>query len=1155
MIAPIGIKGNFKDVPSIPSDILLKDTHLLIPPGFEDILEFQKEEHTNSISLTLLNDSNRDNTIINIEENFFNPSLNGAKFPKFIIEQSVFYGEKIDYFKDSRDKFIFTHLELFYVVLQQRLSELQKFSDAFGNLINSDIRQIKNFIDFTPSTAYNARVREDNSYIILSIFDAKTKELKRVGNSQCLGNILKYNLYIPREEQMLSLLNTLPIHFSSESMGESSKFVIKPYEEELYRSVGYGLIKDKGVNKGYVLSLFPPKQNIPARNKTHVTSDACEIVDYLPTSPFIQDYLVNETKDGYIPKDAHYVEALCVIHPMEEQGKYLFGEVDASVDFVKNKVYTQDSVTDQFLEILVEENVRYPADKHGVVNVGINLDKEVLSIKDCCSVTLLRSPLVGTLGVQKLVFKVERHAGNARIDSNTGLKGVTTCRNNLGNITLECGRELKPSLCFGMNSFKAGGNGIVLARAALATKLGYYKPKHVSGLLNTMNEEEINNASDSLPSFTYKNSMGETRQVQIGLVYARYTELCYIYKKFEPKPFSFEAGRVLASLPDPSLFTNIWKDFVVQDHKEYVMELEKILLDESNIFKDKIPTYTVEALLEKKIFGPEDIILNIRTAIPSMSKLLDEEWNKGFFINFREHNGGIVRFPSAKLLNNFCTTTDDKMYMYPSILVVISKIISHIINRNFGLLYPRNEESAYSKNTPIVRYLSNVKGLLFTSEDRDTMLIQALSRPEVPGFGLKQSSDWILPDNVCLIMCNKLYKQVFDYTIGDEDCESHNHLVDGLYGFHGRAPFLWSEQACPVRIWNQDDFRIYLFSKYNIKLEDYINTKWNNDVVIFSNNVLAKSQSDVDGDYSTTYTPKGLLFQKLLREYANPNTTSSERDWIKSYVDGEKDSNSKLIDVNGNLVKHKYQLYKVYLQDFKAGARDSIDGFVTYLVRAIVAKGNIGTATNDGWVFNMLLDLYIKYYEDNNGRFVANERSESRAMFPLSIKDRNELSFKYTQALQDFVVRGVKHSDNGSKDFEILFLREFWKPENNKKVMTLLTAGLKMNPLLASRMFSVITWAKETGFLSACGSFLRLYNKGAEPTDKEAIKALEKNEEYIQQNTYFGNLLEPVYLLRKHSNETKKERKAIQKKALEQLTNLNSGNSDDSRPTLRLALP
>ena len=53
------------------------------------------------------------------------------------------------------------------------------------------------------------------------------------------------------------------------------------------------------------------------------------------------------------------------------------------------------------------------------------------------------------------------------------------------------------------------------------------------------------------------------------------------------------------------------------------------------------------------------------------------------------------------------------------------------------------------------------------------------------------------------------------------------------------------------------------------------------------------------------------------------------------------ESNDKLIK-NGVLVKHTYELYPVHMQDTKVSHRENIDGFVTYLVRAIVAKGNIG---------------------------------------------------------------------------------------------------------------------------------------------------------------------------------------------------------------------
>ena len=112
---------------------------------------------------------------------------------------------------------------------------------------------------------------------------------------------------------------------------------------------------------------------------------------------------------------------------------------------------------------------------------------------------------------------------------------------------------------------------------------------------------------------------------------------------------------------------------------------------------------------------------------------------------------------------------------------------------------------------------------------------------------------------------------------------------------------LWSEQACPVQIWNQDDFRIYLHAKHNIPLEDYIDVNLNNDVMIFSNNVLEKSQSDVDGDYATTYTPSGVEVQQFLRNYHNPHVTQSQLDWIASYIKGEKESNDKLIK-NGQLL-------------------------------------------------------------------------------------------------------------------------------------------------------------------------------------------------------------------------------------------------------------
>lgn len=114
-----------------------------------------------------------------------------------------------------------------------------------------------NFIGYIPNTAYNAIQRDKHSYILLDIYDDKTKALKVVSKKQCLGNILKHRKYHPTKEKLKALLPTLPLHFSSESMGEKSKYVLHDYNSPLYRSVGYKVELDS--NNPYVLSLFPPK--------------------------------------------------------------------------------------------------------------------------------------------------------------------------------------------------------------------------------------------------------------------------------------------------------------------------------------------------------------------------------------------------------------------------------------------------------------------------------------------------------------------------------------------------------------------------------------------------------------------------------------------------------------------------------------------------------------------------------------------------------------------------------------------------------------------------------------------------------------------------------------------------------------------------------
>ena len=1111
----IGLTGNFIDVPHIPSELGVDDIHLLFPKGFEDILSYTLESTTGNIVLEISTDENRENSIITISKNLYNPKESSCVFPRFLIEQNLKY-PSIDYLTDTRNRFIFNQNELLYICLQNRLVEFKKFKNAYANLLNNDIRSVMEFINYIPASAYNAIQKEQNSYIVLSIFDFITKSMKKIANSQCLGNILKFGAYHPTKKNLAILLQKLPIHYSSESMGEGSKYVLHSYDKELYRSVGYRMTKDKS-NNPVALSLFKPAQNVSARNKTHTTADAYRIANFEPTSLFIQDYIPNQETREYLPKDECYVETLCVIHPILDNQKFLFGEVEASAAFVETRVIERESVSQQFENIFAEKDVVIKSGPDQKVLIGLDITNKPIYIENCDSVKLVNISILGTLGVNKLTFEVTRACGNVRADSNTGLKGVTTCRPNLGKIVFpELKEEISPTLVFGMNSFKAKGNSIELARAALATKLGYYTPKN-HGLLNTLDIEEINNASKSLPEYYYEDQFGVRQKVQIGIVYTRITELCYIFKSFEKKSFSFEFGRVLHSLPDQRLFNNIWENYVDEKYKQAVIELEKIQLDKKDLFNDELPIYTLESIRSRKIFTTKDLISNILSPTESSSKLLDEEFNKGFFINFLPNGGKVIRIPSAKTLKLFCSQNESQMYMYPSLLLEISKILQNVLLNRVAYLFPKTETNFALNNTPIIRYYKEIKGLLFSNEDSAVMMVQKLSRPEIPGIAMKQTTDYILPDNVVVVMCDKTFNHAIIKTLGKD--YGNRYYTHKFRGLHGRAPFLWQAQSCPLVIWSKDDFRLYLKTKHNIELEDYIHPTLNHDVLIFSNNVFEKSQSDQDGDHSTVFLPKGEEVQDAIIDYHNPHLTESEVNWIKSYVAGEFSANDDLIDPKtGELINHKYTLYEVPMHDIKLSRNNVIIGFSTFLFRAIEAKANIGTATNDGWVFNMLLDIYDDYAKKNDHKYRLTEKSEYKPMYRLTQEQRNNISFAYTQALQDFVVRGVKHTVGGSKDFEILFLNELWKQENGKNVFKLLINDLKLPAQLASKMMFIVTWCEEMGFLKGASAFLKLYNKGTIPTDPEVIEALNKNEEIIQQVCYFGMLLEPLYNLRKIVN-------------------------------------
>lgn len=167
----------------------------------------------------------------------------------------------------------------------------------------------------------------------------------------------------------------------------------------------------------------------------------------------------------------------------------------------------------------------------------------------------------------------------------------------------------------------------------------------------------------------------------------------------------------------------------------------------------------------------------------------------------------------------------------------------------------------------------------------------------------------------------------------------------------------------------------------------------------------------------------------------------------------------------------------------------------------------------------MILELYMKYYEQFNGKFTTAGTSKPRDMLPISQKDCDSISSTYVRALQDFVVRGIKHLDGGSASFEVLFLKELSKAENRRTIESLLS-GLQVPQMIILRMISIAVWAEEMGLMKACSSFLKLYNKGTQPKEED-MEVFLAHESYIQQNTYFGMLLKTIYDLRQRVSRYK----------------------------------
>lgn len=856
----------------------------VIPKGYEDLIASSTDGI--DIYLNIINKEEGYESQVMITSNLYNTDK--VTFPIFL-----FTNLKTVSFEMNQN-------QILHLMMISRFEQFKGMTRPYLNLLSRDMKALADYMDYTSYSSYNANIKAKNSKVIIPFKDI---------------NFLAKNFIDVFSDSRMEedtwnafLLNNKIYPSSIGSMTSSSSVVMG--DKIAYRSPAYSVKKD-----GFT-TIFPVSSNIPARLQTHLLGNAISLFNP-DTSIIQQDNVIVDGK--LVPKDNTYRKAICVFHPMnDETCRLMAGEIEVLSSVADTLVSVTKNIEDNFETLNVEEGKTYELDYKPFL-FGVTLMGDEIIIKNAKQITIKSIKMSGINGTQKIYYDLVMKAGNARITSNTGVKGVTKVRNNLGKIVFDYevepegmsnedlkkrypaldlrslkkykpkskNLEIYPEMLLGMNSAKAKSNTIVLAGACLAVELGFYVPseKHgFKGLLNTLDEKEINDAYNSLPSFVYTNEVGEQEQVYVGLVYINYTELGSTYTKVKDIPFAFEAGRYLKQDSNPvaqELYNHIWNTYLEIDKIDAVKELYECYLNcKEGTFNNprNIPVYNLDKINE--IFKDRDLILNQLQEFSTDSKLLDEEFNsQGFFIDLSRFKGSpVIQIPSAKTLKLFSGEMKNGKLIYHANVINVSKIIRGCLKVNgtysLNTVYSKNKER-YTSALAFNSYMNTLKSTVFSGPMDSQHLVQSFIKPKIPGCNLKAVSESWLPDSTVVIMDSNIYKKfkkksfegapedivekqdvLMMYLASNLDTLDKDKLKELFevfnescpYSLAIRNPMLWKTQICRVRVWDKETFDLYLKIFHNKSIDSVINTSYNEDVLLTSLDVFIASHGDSDGE-------------------------------------------------------------------------------------------------------------------------------------------------------------------------------------------------------------------------------------------------------------------------------------------------------------------
>ena len=1107
------------DVPDLPASISIENSSLLVPEGYSNILtsSFDMDSETLNLEFSLAEEGN---STVKISSRIFAPETRSNIFPKFVLQISSLVSQRINY--DDYPGLILNQNKILWLLIKHRLMQYENQNVHYTQLLRSDISKLASYGEYDRYRSHNAKLKSQNYIVIISPWTVDKKDGGQYAND---NDSLMLKMTDPLGEYLISedtkstanktlldsIFRDLPIQPASESMAsKSNKFVMYPHDKPFYSCAGYNtmMAQYNGIKYPVIRTIYQDKPNLPSRIKTHVIADC---FGFVKPSELIFKEDIDNSSNG--ETDGTIMNALVVFDEMNDStGRLLCGEIESSKRFADSVIFKDEIIKDQFELLFVTEGEDVVRTKNRFI-LGMNSEGEEIAIYNALSVKILSITDIGYGDAYKIVVRCHARTGSGRILSTTGLKGMTKPKPTLGTVQL-IGQNNEPilnedgfvleanvDLVCGMNSVKAKRNTIFLARASLA-----YLIDEVDGPLVSMNEAQINNAADKIQKCLWTDENGNEKYVWCGVVQIRTNELSYMFNNVKRQKFMAESGRFLKDNGYSDVFDKIWEIGVDEDIKDVVIELQKILVDDTGKFAeiDRLPVYQPDNLYRGVDgvfpFDISDCQFDLQPMFPYTSKLLDENYNSGWYLDLRHRNGGVTRMPSAKLLNTLTRQLPDGTISYPVIFRNLSRILKICLEPNAngmlntGYLNDKNHDRTYGSKAQIARYLQVVTGMIYKRKDMvssHNKLIEVFMKPQLPGVGMKQMTDAIIPQGVVVILDNRTYGKLSKHTGGFFDQEGFFNALCI------RNPVIWKGQIQSFKVWNRDLFELHLEAIYGIKLNDYLVVKYCREVLLMNPEDAIQQQSDVDGDLMPLITIDDMEIQKRLMNINSfdPNNSScggingilpEEMEWNQDYRKGELEANEDL-----NLDNQKYTLYSIALHNTPKNSST----YSRYFKDSIIAKGDVGPATTQLWALNTLIEVYRDQCSQG---LVIGPKGE---IVKISEKSITYFLYAWTRLIQDFVIRGIKHISGGSSGFH-QFMLDKLESGNQTSTIKILRDQIKMPKNVINDLYVMIYWMNNGGYLTSIRKYIAMFNSGTTLNNANM-----EHIEMIRKYSFYGNLM------------------------------------------------